>query len=236
MKTSTRSLPAGDGLRHRRRGRAAAADHGQDGPCHAVRLAKVPVSMPSSPSAKPPAKTVKRDAFGHVKLDTINVGNWFQKQFAALLDAESSMVQKSGYFARSAPPMATTCASSRAWSISPSKARSTRFRRHRPRRGGRQTAQRHRIPAHQGRQALRHRPGGSATSWTASARRSAPRPPPRTERTEPLTRRRRATSGSRALPGRGAGRRRASRPSRVMDAVRGTRAGHLSLPREHRGN
>ncbi|CAH0341306.1 pyrophosphate--fructose-6-phosphate 1-phosphotransferase [Rhizobium sp. CECT 9324] len=46
---------------------------------------------------------VKRDAFGHVKIDTINVGNWFQKQFAKLLDAERSMVQKSGYFARSAP-------------------------------------------------------------------------------------------------------------------------------------
>ncbi|WP_440411241.1 pyrophosphate--fructose-6-phosphate 1-phosphotransferase [Neorhizobium petrolearium] len=48
-------------------------------------------------------EAVKRDAFGHVKIDTINVGNWFQKQFAALLRAERSMVQKSGYFARSAP-------------------------------------------------------------------------------------------------------------------------------------
>ena len=47
-------------------------------------------------------EAIKRDAFGHVKLDTINVGNWFQKQFAALLGAERSMVQKSGYFARSA--------------------------------------------------------------------------------------------------------------------------------------
>ncbi|HLP70834.1 MAG TPA: pyrophosphate--fructose-6-phosphate 1-phosphotransferase, partial [Rhizobium sp.] len=46
---------------------------------------------------------VKRDAFGHVKIDTINVGNWFQKHFAKLLDAERSMVQKSGYYARSAP-------------------------------------------------------------------------------------------------------------------------------------
>jgi len=48
-------------------------------------------------------ESVKRDAFGHVKLDTINVGNWFQKQFASLLGADRSMVQKSGYFARSAP-------------------------------------------------------------------------------------------------------------------------------------
>ncbi|KPF42435.1 pyrophosphate--fructose-6-phosphate 1-phosphotransferase [Rhizobium sp. AAP43] len=46
---------------------------------------------------------VSRDAFGHVKLDTINVGSWFQKHFAKLLDAERSMVQKSGYYARSAP-------------------------------------------------------------------------------------------------------------------------------------
>ncbi|QDG91148.1 pyrophosphate--fructose-6-phosphate 1-phosphotransferase [Rhizobium sp. NIBRBAC000502774] len=48
-------------------------------------------------------EAVKRDAFGHVKIDTINVGGWFQKQFAGLIGAERSMVQKSGYFARSAP-------------------------------------------------------------------------------------------------------------------------------------
>ncbi|CDN54451.1 Pyrophosphate--fructose-6-phosphate 1-phosphotransferase [Neorhizobium galegae bv. officinalis bv. officinalis str. HAMBI 1141] len=48
-------------------------------------------------------EAIKRDAFGHVKIDTINVGGWFQKQFAALIGADRSMVQKSGYFARSAP-------------------------------------------------------------------------------------------------------------------------------------
>ncbi|MCB5201117.1 pyrophosphate--fructose-6-phosphate 1-phosphotransferase [Neorhizobium sp. T786] len=48
-------------------------------------------------------EAVKRDAFGHVKIDTINVGNWFQKHFADRLKSERSMVQKSGYFARSAP-------------------------------------------------------------------------------------------------------------------------------------
>jgi pyrophosphate--fructose-6-phosphate 1-phosphotransferase len=48
-------------------------------------------------------ETVKRDAFGHVKLDTINVGNWFSKQFADLLGAQRALVQKSGYYARSAP-------------------------------------------------------------------------------------------------------------------------------------
>ena len=45
---------------------------------------------------------VQRDAFGHVRLDTINPGQWFAQQFAAKLDAEKVMVQKSGYFARSA--------------------------------------------------------------------------------------------------------------------------------------
>lgn len=44
----------------------------------------------------------QRDAFGHVKLDTINPGAWFAKQFAGLLGAEKTMVQKSGYFSRSA--------------------------------------------------------------------------------------------------------------------------------------
>nr|WP_272211778.1 pyrophosphate--fructose-6-phosphate 1-phosphotransferase [Marinicella sp. W31]MDC2877667.1 pyrophosphate--fructose-6-phosphate 1-phosphotransferase [Marinicella sp. W31] len=46
---------------------------------------------------------VERDAFGHVKLDNINVGNWFTKQFAEILGAERALVQKSGYYARSAP-------------------------------------------------------------------------------------------------------------------------------------
>jgi len=45
---------------------------------------------------------VQRDPFGHVKLDTINPGQWFAKQFAARLGAEKVMVQKSGYFSRAA--------------------------------------------------------------------------------------------------------------------------------------
>ncbi|OKL47751.1 pyrophosphate--fructose-6-phosphate 1-phosphotransferase [Boudabousia liubingyangii] len=44
---------------------------------------------------------VQRDPFGHVKLDTINPGNWFAKQFAERIGAEKVMVQKSGYFSRS---------------------------------------------------------------------------------------------------------------------------------------
>lgn len=45
---------------------------------------------------------VQRDPFGHVKLDTINPGQWFAKQFAERLGAEKVMVQKSGYFSRAA--------------------------------------------------------------------------------------------------------------------------------------
>ncbi len=51
-------------------------------------------------------ETVGRDPFGHVKIDTINPGAWFAKQFAAGLDAQKTMVQKSGYFSRSAAPNA----------------------------------------------------------------------------------------------------------------------------------
>jgi pyrophosphate--fructose-6-phosphate 1-phosphotransferase len=45
---------------------------------------------------------VLRDAFGHVRLDTINPGQWFAKQFAEKLGAEKVMVQKSGYYSRAA--------------------------------------------------------------------------------------------------------------------------------------
>jgi pyrophosphate--fructose-6-phosphate 1-phosphotransferase len=45
---------------------------------------------------------VPRDPFGHVKLDTINPGQWFAKQFAEKLGAEKTMVQKSGYYSRAA--------------------------------------------------------------------------------------------------------------------------------------
>ena len=47
---------------------------------------------------------VPRDPFGHVRLDDINPGQWFAKQFTEKLGAEKTLVQKSGYFARSAAP------------------------------------------------------------------------------------------------------------------------------------
>jgi len=49
-------------------------------------------------------KEVPKDAFGHVRLDEINPGQWFAKQFSSLLNAEKTLVQKSGYFARSSRP------------------------------------------------------------------------------------------------------------------------------------
>ena len=45
---------------------------------------------------------VPRDPFGHVKLDKVNPGAWFASKFAEKLNAEKVMIQKSGYFARSA--------------------------------------------------------------------------------------------------------------------------------------
>ena len=48
-------------------------------------------------------ETVGRDPFGHVKIDTINPGRYFADRFAHEIGAEKQMVQKSGYFSRSAP-------------------------------------------------------------------------------------------------------------------------------------
>lgn len=49
---------------------------------------------------------VPRDAFGHPRLDKVNVGGWFAKQFGDMLGAEKTMVQKSGYFSRASAPNA----------------------------------------------------------------------------------------------------------------------------------
>ncbi len=44
---------------------------------------------------------VPRDPFGHVKLDAVNPGAWFARQFGRELSAGKTLVAKSGYFARS---------------------------------------------------------------------------------------------------------------------------------------
>ena len=51
---------------------------------------------------KAKGEKVLRDAFGHPRLDAINPGAWFAKQFADMLGAEKTLVQKSGYFSRAA--------------------------------------------------------------------------------------------------------------------------------------
>ncbi|MBR4612167.1 MAG: pyrophosphate--fructose-6-phosphate 1-phosphotransferase [Kiritimatiellae bacterium] len=48
---------------------------------------------------------IPRDAFGHPRLDKVNVGNWFAKQFGEMLGAEKTLVQKSGYYSRAAAPI-----------------------------------------------------------------------------------------------------------------------------------
>mmetsp|Transcript_25652 Transcript_25652/g.71709 ORF Transcript_25652/g.71709 Transcript_25652/m.71709 type:complete len:326 (+) Transcript_25652:1395-2372(+) len=45
---------------------------------------------------------VPRDAFGHVTLAKVNPGAYFSKRLAEVVGAEKTIVQKSGYFARSA--------------------------------------------------------------------------------------------------------------------------------------
>jgi len=47
-------------------------------------------------------ETVPRDAFGHVALAKINPGEYFSKHLSKAVGAEKTLVQKSGYFARSA--------------------------------------------------------------------------------------------------------------------------------------
>jgi pyrophosphate--fructose-6-phosphate 1-phosphotransferase len=48
-------------------------------------------------------KPVERDAFGHVKLDSINPGKYFADTISSMIGAEKVLVQKSGYYSRAAP-------------------------------------------------------------------------------------------------------------------------------------
>ncbi len=45
---------------------------------------------------------VPRDAFGHVRLDQVNPGQWFAEQFAPMIGAGKVLIQKSGYYSRAA--------------------------------------------------------------------------------------------------------------------------------------
>lgn len=53
---------------------------------------------------KKSGEEVPVDAFGHPRLDKVNVGQWFAKQFGARLGAEKTSVFKSGYYARASAP------------------------------------------------------------------------------------------------------------------------------------
>ena len=44
------------------------------------------------------------DAFGHIRLDEINPGQWYAEYFKEKLDCDKILVQKSGYFSRSSSP------------------------------------------------------------------------------------------------------------------------------------
>ena len=49
-------------------------------------------------------ENINRDAFGHVRLDEINPGIWYSNYFKNKLNCDKVLVQKSGYFSRSAHP------------------------------------------------------------------------------------------------------------------------------------
>ena len=83
--------------------RAAEAHHGRARTASASSSARAPMRRASSTRWWRAARRSTRDAFGHVKLDKVNVGDWFSKRLSKLVGAERTLVQKSGYFARSAP-------------------------------------------------------------------------------------------------------------------------------------
>jgi len=47
---------------------------------------------------------INKDAFGHYRLDEINPGEWYANYFKDNLNCDKVLVQKSGYFSRSAAP------------------------------------------------------------------------------------------------------------------------------------
>ena len=93
-------------VRHRRGSQAAARRSWTSGTASTCSSPKAPASSEIVAAMEAAGEDVPRDPFGHVQLDKINPGQWFAKQFAAELGADKVLVQKSGYFARSAAPNA----------------------------------------------------------------------------------------------------------------------------------
>ena len=96
----------------------------------------------------------ERDAFGHVNIDKINPGEWFAKRFATMLGAEKVLVQKSGYFARSAAANDEDFKLVKAMVKQPSKAASRAKAAWWATTKERGRAPCHRISPHQGRQGV----------------------------------------------------------------------------------
>ncbi len=102
---------------------------------------------------------VDRDAFGHVKLDTINPGKYFAQEFAQRIGAEKKMVQKSGYFFRSAAANETDLGMIAEFAeLAVASALRGESRRDRSRRGPRRRAAGHGAEPGRWPQGLRRRP------------------------------------------------------------------------------
>tara|TARA_Y100000994_G_scaffold248005_1_gene254674 strand:+ start:2481 stop:3662 length:1182 start_codon:yes stop_codon:yes gene_type:complete len=54
--------------------------------------------------ARKKGNIIEKDAFGHEKLDSVNAAKWFSSLISKELDFDRILIQKSGYFARSASP------------------------------------------------------------------------------------------------------------------------------------
>ena len=48
--------------------------------------------------------SVRKDAFGHIKLDSIDTGKWLSKIISKNIEIDRVLIQKSGYFSRSSSP------------------------------------------------------------------------------------------------------------------------------------
>ena len=57
-----------------------------------------------SKDIKKRGKEVEKDAFGHVRLDTINAAKWYSELISSKINFDRILIQKSGYFARSSAP------------------------------------------------------------------------------------------------------------------------------------
>ena len=153
-----RRLRARASLRHRRRGRAAARGSWTSTTASTCSSPRGPGSTRSSRPWRRPGEEVTRDPFGHVQIDKINPGAWFAKQFAEQLGADKVLVQKSGYFSRSA---AANDAGPRpdqpVHRLRRRRGPARRERRRRRGRGARRRAAGDRVRPDQGRQGVRHR-------------------------------------------------------------------------------